>query len=194
LSAAARSPARPPSLARCPVGPTCRRQFLRPRAPPLSLSRGPGSPGTEPFPRVSLFSLSAPRTLPVRSALPTPAVDRRVHTRTRRQISRPRRPPTRPAPFLDPCLCPHSLPRLISCNPTLACALLSPLDATGEPRPRSRPSSSPETVPSLPKLRPEVRHLCPCSISLVSFCASPILASPVLGRGGPLCSRGGRPI
>jgi hypothetical protein len=176
------------------VGPTCWRQFLRPRAPPLSLSRGPSSPGTEPLPHVSLFYLSAPRTLPVRSALPTPAVDRRVRTRTRRRISRPRRPPTRPAPLLEPRPCPHSLPRLISCNPTLARALLSPPDAVGESRPHSQPSSSPETVPSLPKLHPKVRHLCPCSISLVSFCASPILASPVLGRGGPPCSRGGRPI
>jgi hypothetical protein len=37
LSAAALSPARSPSLARCPVGATCRRQLLRPRASLLSL-------------------------------------------------------------------------------------------------------------------------------------------------------------
>jgi hypothetical protein len=37
LSAAALSLVRPPSLARCLVGPTCRRQFLHPRASPLCL-------------------------------------------------------------------------------------------------------------------------------------------------------------
>jgi hypothetical protein len=55
LSVAALSPARPPSLTRCPVGPTCRRQFLHPRSPPLSLSRGLGSPVAEPLPRASPF-------------------------------------------------------------------------------------------------------------------------------------------
>jgi hypothetical protein len=44
----------PPSLARCPVGPTCRRQFPSP-AHSLSLPRGPGSPVVEPLLRVSPF-------------------------------------------------------------------------------------------------------------------------------------------
>jgi hypothetical protein len=38
LSAAILPRARPPSLARCPVGPACRRQFSSPRSPSLSLS------------------------------------------------------------------------------------------------------------------------------------------------------------
>jgi hypothetical protein len=61
-----------------------------------------------PFP-LSL-SLSAPWTLPVRSALPGPIVDRRVRTRARRRISRSRRPPTLPAPFLEPRQCPALAP------------------------------------------------------------------------------------
>jgi hypothetical protein len=51
------SPVRPLSLARCPVGPGCRRRFLRPRAPLPSLPRGPSSPVAEPLPRAPLLSL-----------------------------------------------------------------------------------------------------------------------------------------
>jgi hypothetical protein len=87
------------------------------------------------------------------------------------RISWPRRPPTHPAPFLEPRQCPHSLPRLISHNISLSRALPSPPDAAEDPRSRSRPSSSPETASSLPELRPKVRHLCPCLIFLVSLCA-----------------------
>jgi hypothetical protein len=83
--------------------------------------------------------------------------------------------------------------------PTLAfpphfVALPSPLGAARDPRPRSRPSSSPETTPSLPELRPEVRHPSPCLISLIAPYARPISPSPVLSRGVPPCSRGGRSI
>jgi hypothetical protein len=117
-----------------------------------------------------------------------------MRTRACRRISRPRRPPTCLASFLEPRKCPHSLPHLISHRIALSRALPSPLDAAGEPRRRSQPSSSPEIAPSLPELRPEVRHLCPCLISLVSLYARPILASSVLGHGGLPCSRGGRPI
>jgi hypothetical protein len=191
LSAAAFSPARSLSLALCPLRPTCRRQFLRPRSPLLSLPRGPCSLGAEPLPRASLFSLSAPWTLPISSALPALAW---TSACARHRISRPRCLPTCPAPFLEPRQSLHSLPRLISHSVTLSRALPSPLDAAGDPRPCSRPSSSSETAPSLVELRPEVRHLCQSLISLVSLCAWPILASPVLGRGDPLCSCGGRPI
>jgi hypothetical protein len=62
------------------------------------------------------------------------------------------------------------------------------------PRPWSRPSSSPETAPSLTELHPEVRHPSPCSVSSIAPCARPISPSPVLDRGGPSCSRGDRPI
>jgi hypothetical protein len=112
-------------------------------------------------------------------------MDRRVRTRAHRRNSRPRRPPTRPSSLLEPRPCPHSLPRLISHSSALSRALPTPPDAAGDPRPLPRPSSSPETAPSHPELRPEVRHLCPCLISPISLCARPILASPVLGRGGP---------
>jgi hypothetical protein len=172
LSAATPSPARPLSLARCPVGPGYRRRAVAPCAP--------------------FLSLSAPWTLPISSALPALAMDRRVRTRARRRNSRPRCPPTRPSSLLEPRQHPHSLPRLILRSSTLARALPTPPDAVGDPRSLPRPSSSSKTAPNHPELRPEVRHLCLCLISPNSLCARPILASPVLGHGGPLRPRGGR--
>jgi hypothetical protein len=144
---------------------------------------------------VPLSSLSAPWACPVSSAPSVLAVDRRVRIRARRRISRPRLPPTRPAPFLEPRQFPAHIPRLISHSFTLSRALPMPPAATArDPHPRSRPSSLPETAPSLPELRPEVRHPSPCPISPIAPCVRPILPSPVLSRGGPPCSRGGRPI
>jgi hypothetical protein len=137
------------SLALCPLGPTCRRQLLHPRASLFSLSRGPALPSAKPLP-ARPFSLSASWTLPVSSAL---TLDQRVRTRACRRISWPQPPPTHLDPFLEPRQCPHSLPRLISHSITLSRALPMPLDAAGDPRPRSRPSISPETAPSLPELR-----------------------------------------
>jgi hypothetical protein len=179
------SPALALYLALCPLGPTCRRQFSSPaRSLSLSLSRGPGSPVTEPLPRTPLSSLSVSWACPVSSAPSALAVDRRVRTRARRRISRPRRSPTCPAPFLEPHQCPAHAPRLISHSFTLSRALPTPRAAVGDPRPRSRPSRPPETAPSLPELLPKVRHLSLCSISPIAPCARPISPSPVLGRGG----------
>jgi hypothetical protein len=160
----------------------------------LSLSRGPGSPVVEPLPRAPLSSLSASWAYPVSSAPSALVVDRRVRTRARRWISRPRRPPMRLAPFLEPRQCPAHTPCLISLSFTLYHALPTPPAATEDPHPCSWPPSSPETVPSLPELRPKVRHPSPCPISLIAPCVRPISPSPVLGRGGPPCSRGGRSI
>jgi hypothetical protein len=140
------------------------------------------------------FSLFAPWACLVRSAFLAPAVDQCVRTRSCRRISRPRRPPTRPAPFLEPHQCPPHTPHLISRSFTLSRALPTPPATAGDPHPRSRPSSSPETAPSLPELRPEVRRPSPCPISFIAPCVRPILPSPVLDRGGPPCSRGGLPI
>jgi hypothetical protein len=181
-------------LARCPVGPTCRRQLLRPRASLFSLylvgqirqvlSRCLHTP------LLSLCTMDPPcQFLPPR-ARRGPA---RAHSHTSPD-SRPRRPPTRPAPFLEPRQYPHSLPLPHFASSTLSRTLPTPPDTAGDLCLRSQPSSSLEVTPSLPELRPEVRHLSPCLISLVSLCARPILASPVLGRDGPPCSRGGRPI
>jgi hypothetical protein len=168
--------------------------LLRPRASLLSLCPvGPVRQALSHCP-ARPSSLSAPWTVPVSSALPVLGVDQRVRTRARHRISQPRCPPTRPAPLLEPRQCPHSLPRLISHNNALSCALPLPPDVVGDPRPHSRPFSSPETAPSLPELHSEVRYLCPRLISLVLLFARPILASPVLGRGGPPCSRDGWPI
>jgi hypothetical protein len=141
-----------------------------------------------------LFPLSAPWAYRVSSAPSALAVDRRVRTRARRRISRPRRPPTRLAPFLEPRQCPAHTPRLISLSFTLSRALPTPPAAARDPRPRSQPSSSPETAPSLPELHPEVRHPSPCLISSIAPCVRPISPSPVLDRSCPPCSRGGRSI
>jgi hypothetical protein len=166
------------------------------RALPLSLcvSRGPGSPVAEPLPPCVPFSLSTSWACLVSSAFPALVVDRRVRTRARRQVSRPRRPPTRPAPFLEPRQCLVHASRLISHSFTLSRALPMPPAAAGDPRPRFWPSSSPETAPSLPELRPEVRHPSPRPIFPIAPCARPIWPSLVLGRDGPPCSRGGWPI
>jgi hypothetical protein len=97
-------------------------------------------------------------------------------------------------PFLEPRQCPALAPRLISHTLALSRALLTPPNVAGDPRPRRRPSSSPETAPGLTELRPEVRHLFPCPISLIAPSIRPISPLLVLDRGGPPCSRGGRPI
>jgi hypothetical protein len=117
-----------------------------------------------------------------------------VCTHARRRVSRPQRPPTRLAPFIEPCQCPAHNPHLISRSFTLSQALPLPPAAAGDPRLRPRPSSSPETAPSLPELCPKVRHPSLCPISLIAPYVRPISPSPVLGRGGPPCSRGGRPF
>jgi hypothetical protein len=159
----------------------------------LSVSRARFA-SVEPLPPHVPFSRSAPWTLTVRSAFPAPAVDQHVRTRARRRVSRPRCPPMRPAPFIEPRQCPAHTPHLISHSFALSRALPMPPAAAGDPHPRSRPSRSPETAPSLPKLRPKVRHPSPCPISLIAPCVRLISPSPVLDHGSPLCSRGGRPI
>ncbi|PWZ37492.1 hypothetical protein Zm00014a_004443 [Zea mays] len=154
-----------------PSGPTCRRRFSSPaRSLSLPVSRARIA-STEQLPRVPLSPLSASWTLPVSSAPSALAVDRRVRTRARHRISRPRRSPTRPAPFLEPRQCPAHTPHLISRSFALSRALPTPPTAAEDPRPRSRSSSSRETAPSLPELRPEVRHPSPCPISLIAPCA-----------------------
>jgi hypothetical protein len=51
-----------------------------------------------------------------------------------------------------------------------------------DPRPPCRSSSSLDTAPSDPELRPEVRHLSLCSISPIMLCRRPISASPEFDR------------
>jgi hypothetical protein len=159
----------------------------------LSASRARFASCRAVAPRVP-FALSAPWTYPVSSAPSALAVDQRVRTCAHRLISRPRCLLTCPTPILEPRQCPAHTPRFISHTLALSRALPSPPDAAGDPRPRSRPSNSPDTTPSLPELRREVRHPSPCPISLIAPCVRPISPLPVLGRGGSPCSRGGRPI
>jgi hypothetical protein len=103
-------------------------------------------------------------------------------------------PPMCPAQFLEPCQRPAHTPRLISHSFALSLALPTPLATVEDPRPCSWPSSLPEIAPSLPELRPKVRHPSPCPNSFTMPYVRPILPSPVLGRGGLSSSRGGRPV
>jgi hypothetical protein len=155
----------------CLVGPDCQSSSRCPARPfLLSLHRGPYLL-VPPSPRSSWTSVCALR-----------------------RISRPRCPPTRPAPFLEPRQCPAHTPHLISSSFALSRALLTPPATARDPCPCSRPSSSPQTTPSLPELRLEVRHTSPCPISPIAPCVQPISSSPMLGRGDPPCSHGGWPI
>jgi hypothetical protein len=180
---------RPPSLARCPVGLACRCQFSSPRAPSLSVSRAPSASRRIVAPHTPFSSLCAVDPTYQFHPLRARRGPARAHSRTSSDFSATT-PPTRPAPFLEPRQCPAHTHHLILRSIALSRALPMPPAAAGDPRPRSWPSSSPETAPSLP----EVRHSPLCPISLIVPCVRPISPSPVLGRGGPPCSRGGRPI
>jgi hypothetical protein len=79
------------------------------RSPSPSVSRARFA-RAEPLPPRVPFSLSAPWACLVRSAFPAPAVDRSVRTRARRRVSRPRRPPTCPAPLFRAPLVPRAHP------------------------------------------------------------------------------------
>jgi hypothetical protein len=187
LSAAVLPRARPPPLARCPVGPISQRPFFS-LARSLSLClAGPDrqSPSLCPVCPFLLSLRHGPAlSVPTLCARRGPA---RAHSRTSPDFS-----------ATTPAHAPSSLlrapPRLISHRFTLSRALPPPPAAAGDPRLRSRPSSSPETAPSLPELHPEVRHPSSCPISLIASCVRPISPSPVLGSADPPCSRGGRPI
>jgi hypothetical protein len=177
--------ARPPYLARCPMEPICWRQFSSPaRFLSLPASRARIASRRAVAPRAPFFSLCA---------VGLPYQFRPL--RTCRRISRPRRPPTCPAPFLEPRQCPAHTPRLNSHSYTLSRARPTPLVAAGDPCPRSRPSSSPETAPSLPELRLEVRHV---SMPYFPYCALCSANFTVAGArsGGPPCShaRPGLPV
>jgi hypothetical protein len=170
--------------------------FLRPFALSLSLSlsRGPSSPVPSRCPRASPFlSLRHGPALSVPPSPLSPWTGECALAHVAGFLGHDARPRTQ-LPFLEPRQCPAHTPRLTSLNFTLSCALPMPPTTIGGPRLHSWPSSSPKTAPSLPELRPEVRHPSPCPISSIAPCARPISPSPVLGRGGPPCSRGGRPI
>jgi hypothetical protein len=176
------------------VGPTCRRRFSSPaRSFPLSVSRARIASLRAFAPCTPFFSLCAVG-LPCQFR-PLGARHGPAHAHSRTSLDFSAMTPTHaPSSLLraPPVPCAH--PHLISRSFTPSRALPTLPAVAGDQRLRSRPSSSPETTPSLPELRPEVRHPSPCPISLIAPCARPISPSPVLGRIGPPCSRGGRPI
>ena len=109
------------------------------------------APVAESLPHAPLSSLSVQWACPVSSAPSALAVDRRVRTRARRRISRPRRPPTRPAPFLEPRQCPAHTPHLISCSFALCPRRQLPsgtrTGVPGHPARRRPPQASPSSAP-----------------------------------------------
>jgi hypothetical protein len=181
-------PARSPlSLARCLVGPTCRRQLPSPARPLVSLLRGPILPGAEPLPRTPLSSLSAPWTLPVSSA---PLRARRgpacAHSLTSPDFSATT-PAHAPSSLLRAPPVPRTHPRLISRSSALAtrrhrrpAPAFSTTQLAGE---RAKPPQAPP------------RGETPVPVPNFPYCAlcSANFGSLVLGHGGPPCSRGVRP-
>jgi hypothetical protein len=190
LSAAVIPRTHPPSHARCPVGSICRRQFPSPARPSLSVSRARIASRRAVAPHTPFFSLYAvglPCQFRPLRARRGPA---RAHSSTSSDFS---------ATMLAHV--PNSLlraPPVLSARPSPHFAHPCPLSrsvlAARDPRPRSRPTSSLEIAPTLPKLRPEVRHLSLCPISSIVLCVRPISSLPVPDRGDPPCSRGGRSI
>jgi hypothetical protein len=182
------------SLARCLVVPSCRRRFIRPRAPLLSAlwarfaSRRVIAPARP-------FSLSASWASPVSSALPAPPWTS-ARALARRRNPRPLRSPTRPCSFFSPA---RARTRTRTHTHSPASFHVAPLSlalcprrptSPGTPRPPPRSSSSLEATPSDPELRHEVRHPFSCSVSLITLCSRPISISPEFGRGGPPRPRG----
>jgi hypothetical protein len=105
------------------VGPTCRRRFSSPtHSRSFSVSWARFASCRAVAPRVP-FSLSAPWASPVSSAFFALAVDQRVRTRARRRVSRPRRPPMRPAPLFRALPVPraHPSPHFVQLHP-LSCS------------------------------------------------------------------------
>jgi hypothetical protein len=155
---------RAPSLSRSlPSGARLLSPVSSSARPLPSLPHGPSSSVTEPLPRAPLLSLSLRRGPPL-SAPPSPRppwTSKRALAHVAGILGHIALP--MPQLLFEPGPCPHSLPCLISRSPAPARALLTPPDLTGDPRPPPRQSSSPETAPSHPVLRPEVRHPPPCS-------------------------------
>jgi hypothetical protein len=193
LSAAVLPHARPPSLACCPVGPPVGPSFLRSFALSISDSWARFA-SAERCPRASPFlSFRRGPALSVPPSPRPPCSGACALAHVAGFLGHDARPRAQ-LPFLEPRQCLAHTPRLTSLDFTLSRALPTPPATAGDPRPCSRPSSSQETAPSLPELRPEVRHPSPCPISFIAPCVRPNSPSPVLGRGGMPCSRGGRPI
>jgi hypothetical protein len=194
MSAAVLPRARPPSLTRCPVGPICRCQFCSPvRSFSVSVSRARIASCRAVAPRAPFFSLCVVGLLCQFRPLRARRGPAHAHSCTSPDFSA-----TTPAHVPSSLLRAPPVPRA---HPSPHFAQLHPLSRSAHaasrrrrPAPVFRPSSLPETAPSLPELRPEVRHPSPCPISPIAPCVRPISPSPVLGHGDLPCSRGGRPI
>jgi hypothetical protein len=160
------------------VGLICRHKFPSPvRSLSLSISRARIAIRRAVAPRTPFFSLCAVgltcQFCPLR-ARRRPA---RAHSRTSPDFSA-----TMPAHAPSSLLRAPQVPRA---HPSPHFTQLHPLSrsshAAGDPRPRSRPSSSPETTPSLPELRSETTS-CPrfLSVLLETSLSSNLMKASVL--------------
>jgi hypothetical protein len=146
--------ARVPFFCLCLVGPLHQHtEPFPPRARSLSLRRG--------------TALSAPPS-------PCPAVDQHAHTHTRTPRSPATSPAHAPQLLFEHHPHPHSLPHSILRKLALSRAQPTPLDLAGDPRSACRSSSLPKAMPSHPELRPEVRRLFSCLVSLIHASPWPI--------------------
>jgi hypothetical protein len=191
MSAAVLPRARPPSLARCLVGPICRCPFF---SLARSLSRGPGSPVAEPLPRTPLFFSLCAVGLPCQFCpLRARRGPTRAHSRTSPDFS-----------AMTPAHAPNSLlraPPVPRAHPSPHFAQLYPLSRSAHAASRRRRPAPAFPAIQLagdrskpPRASPRGETPVPCPISSIAPCARPISHSLVLGRGGPPYSRGGRPI
>jgi hypothetical protein len=175
------------------VGPTCRRQFPSP-AHSLSLYlAGPVRQCLAVAPARPLFSLyvvGLPCQFRLLHARRGPTC---VHSRTSPGFSATM-PAHVPSSLFRAPPVPHAhpSPHFTHPRPLSRYALAA--------RRRRRPSLASPAIQIAgdrskpPRAPPEVRHPSPCPISLIVPYVRPISPSPVLDRGGPPCSRGGRPI
>jgi hypothetical protein len=161
---------RTPSLSRSlPSGADLSTPVSFARSLSLSLSRGLGSPVPSHYPHASPFlSLRRGPALLVPPSSLSPWIGKCALSHVVGFLGHDARPRAQ-LPFLEP----HA-------RPSPHFARLHPL------------SRSTHAAPSLPELRPKVRHPAPCPISSIAPCARPISPSPVLGC--PPCPHGGRPI
>jgi hypothetical protein len=172
------------------VGPICRRPFFSPaRSLSLSVSWAQIASRRVVAPRASFFSLCVVglpcqfRPLRARRGLA------RAHSHTSPDFSATT-PAHAPSSLLRAPLVPraHPSPHFTQLHPLSRSA--HDASRRRRPAPAFLAIQLDGAAPSLP----EMRHPSLCPISLIVPYVRSISPSSVLGRGGPPCSRGGRPI
>jgi hypothetical protein len=141
-----------------PLSPSARRarpiDTARPRAPSvLPLRNGPGPSALNRFPRRVPMPLCRGSRLSAPSSPQPPLTRARTHAEKAGHVTNSLLRPARNCSLSLASFCPLSVSHAQPPSPELA----------GEVRPPCRPPRAPDATPSLPKRRPEVRNLFPCS-------------------------------